>query len=203
MQVVRHCSSLCLDPAIVALSAERFHQSIAPLGEVDQRSVALALIGRGSSSTEATSAMLQFTEQRVQATPVGWYSTGFIHAQRPTVDEALDGLAATGLPWLVVQPHLLFEGELVEDLRREVEYRQSFSKSQRWLITGTLGAGICTAAETNSTPSDARLAAALCKLATIAYPSRLDDTSSNKCLRCGLQASWCAAAVANPQPQVN
>ena len=140
MQIHRQCSSLCLDPAIVNLSAERLHRAlelhagIRPDANLIAEGVALALVGRGSSSEQATAAMLQFAELRARATPVAWSSVGFIHAQRPTVDEALDGLAATGLPWLVVQPHLLFEGELVDELRREVAYRQSFSSSQKWIV---------------------------------------------------------------------
>jgi sirohydrochlorin ferrochelatase len=120
-----------------------------PLPSPDQ--IGLAMIGRGSNSDTATNAMLRFAELRTQMTPTAWSTTGFIHAQRPTVDEALDGLAATGLPYLVVQPHLLFEGELVEELRREIAYRQTFTNSQHWIIAETLGA-------------NAQLAEALCRL---------------------------------------
>ena len=116
---------------------------------------------------------------------------GFIHAQRPTVDEALDGLAATGLPWLVVQPHLLFEGELISDLRREVEYRQSFSTSQKWIITETLGAGIDHRDPINS---DNRLAVALCKLAL--HSTESDALSiGTECSRCNQAGQWCRVDV--------
>ncbi len=195
MRIRRQCSSLCLDPAIVNLSGERFHQALerhAGMGadvNLISRGVALALIGRGSSSDEATAAMLQFAELRVRATPVAWSSVGFIHAQRPTVDEALDGLAATGLPLLVVQPHLLFEGELIDELRREIEYRQSFSDSQKWIITDTLGAGIDFADSENS---DNRLAVALCKLAfqTSDFAS-LSSPVTGACSRCHQAKQWC------------
>ncbi len=200
----RQCSSLCLDPTIVALSAERFHCALSkssPLSQSpdasfltgskhlssdslrsDSQSIALALIGRGSSSDEATAAMLQFAELRTQATPVGWSSVGFIHAQRPSVDEALDGLSATGLPLLVVQPHLLFEGELMNELRSEVTYRQSFSPSQKWIITETLGASVQS--------GDARLAAALCQLA-LRTPAANEAASDAVCSRCHQAGNWC------------
>lgn len=204
MQVVRHCSSLCLDPTIVALSSERFYQALRtelhaePTATQLVEEVAFALIGRGSSSEDATSAMLQFAELRSQATRCNWSSVGFIHAQRPTVDEALDGLAATGLPLLVVQPHLLFEGELVEELRQEVEYRQSFSTSQKWIVANTLGAGV--------ERGDSRLAAALCKLAIAsASPTAfVSDSSNASCSRCHQAVQWCRvrrpnAAVLSPR----
>ncbi len=187
MVVERHCSSLCLDSSIIALSAERFRQALLtqsdlkPDADSVESEVALALIGRGSSSEDATAAMLQFAELRSRVTACNWSSVGFIHAQRPTVDEALDGLAATGLPWLVVQPHLLFEGELVEELRREIEYRQSFSTSQKWILAETLGAGVQN--------GDKRLATALCKLAL--HTPRATSSPDSVCPRCNLAARWC------------
>lgn len=197
MKVMRQCSSLCLDPTIVSLSAERFFEALQHHTKLTQSSnlidegVALAMIGRGSNSEAATSAMLQFAELRTQATPVNWSSVGFIHAQRPTVDEALDGLAATGLPWLVVQPHLLFEGELIDELRREIAYRQSFSDSQQWIITETLGSGID---PRNLENSDYRLADALCKLA---LQSTAIDRSHNEaeCSRCHQTNQWCRLEI--------
>ncbi len=189
ISLLRNCSSLCLDPTILALSAERFQQALLKHGglgvEPAIEGVALALIGRGSSSDDATAAMLQFAELRTRATPVRWSSVGFIHAQRPTVNEVLDALAATGLPWLVVQPHLLFEGELIEELRREVEYRQSLSASQKWIITETLG----------STSLDQRLAAALSRLALQSTVRVAVDPES--CARCQSPNHWCRVARAS------
>ena len=186
INLLRNCSSLCLDPTILALSAERFQQALLKHGglgiEPAIEGVALALIGRGSRSDDATTAMLQFAELRTRATPVRWSSVGFIHAQRPTVNEVLDALAATGLPWLVVQPHLLFEGDLIEELRREVEYRQSLSASQKWIITETLG----------STSLDQRLAAALSRLALQSTAPENDDGES--CARCQSPSHWCRVA---------
>ena len=213
IRILRQCSSLCLDPTIVALSAERFQRALAGSPQLSQHQnsqhllayhqnsqpgntylqaatnlvsegVALALIGRGSSSEAATAAMLQFAELRTRATPVSWSSVGFIHAQRPSVDEALDGLSATGLPWLVVQPHLLFEGELMNDLRSEVAYRQSFSPLQKWIITETLGASVQS--------GDTRLAAALCHLA-LRTPAPDELASDAVCSRCHQAGNWCRA----------
>jgi sirohydrochlorin cobaltochelatase len=183
--ILHQCSSLCLDPSMVSLSAERFHHALAEHAGLGRDSnltaegVGLAMIGRGSSSEAATAAMVQFAMQRTKATPVSWSSVGFIHAQRPTVDEALDGLADTGLPWLVVQPHLLFEGELIDDLRRQVEHRQSFSPSQTWIVTETLG----------STSLDQRLAATLSSLALRSISPLVGDSDS--CARCKNPNQFC------------
>lgn len=101
--------------------------------------VAMVMLGRGSSSPTATAEMRRFTELRMEMTRVAWGQTGFIHAQSPNVTEALDELAASELPVAVVQPHLLFEGELIDNLRKEVVERQKQQPDRRWIITETLG----------------------------------------------------------------
>jgi len=101
--------------------------------------VAMVMLGRGSSSPTATAEMRRFTELRMELTRVAWGQTGFIHAQSPNVTEALDALAASELPVAVVQPHLLFEGELIDNLRKEVAERQKQQPDRRWIITETLG----------------------------------------------------------------
>ncbi len=145
--------------AILQLSATRFRQAICrrtrDLVSADRKDevvvcsqectgdfcpqVGLAMIGRGSRSAQATQDMLQFAASRMKLTPVAWNGVGFIHAQSPSVPEVLDQLQASECPLLVVQPHLLFEGELVDELRGEVARRQAQDASRTWRITGTLG----------------------------------------------------------------
>lgn len=138
--------------AIVELSAIRFREAVCMLPSEVECSLCLSgcsgrwcsqagmlMVGRGSSSDEATQAMRQFTSARLHRTPMAWSQTAFIHGQSPTVDEGLDQLAQSGLPIAVVQPHLLFEGELIQTLRRQVAERADRHPNQRWVITSTLG----------------------------------------------------------------
>lgn len=146
------CPALESHPEILELSAERFQQAISKstgLGITPER-IGLAMIGRGSSSSSATESMHNFTAQRQRILPLGWSTTGFVHAQRPNVLETLDLLERSNHELLVVQPHLLFEGQLMEDLRAEVQLRQSKNSDQQWLITEPLGC-------------DIRVATALCQ----------------------------------------
>ncbi|MCA9134949.1 MAG: hypothetical protein KDA45_17390, partial [Planctomycetales bacterium] len=146
--------------AIVELSALRFRQALAGSGlaagseslasaepgsgryasePAAYEGVALAMIGRGSRSPSATRSMRQFSQRRRQITPVSWLDTGFITAQRPTVDEVLYNLSRSACATVVVQPHLLFEGELVVRLREQVAACQRLHPAQRWLVPETLG----------------------------------------------------------------
>lgn len=100
----------------------------------------LTMVGRGSRSGPATERMRRFTALRCELTPVAFSLTAFIHAQTPNVEAALDEMQLSNHEIKVVQPHLLFEGELVEQLRVQVAARQARDPSKRWIVTHVLGA---------------------------------------------------------------
>lgn len=144
-----------LSAQVLELSALRFRQAICHavspatcLASCENAlcpQIGLALIGRGSSSAEATEQMRQFARLRRKITPVAELVCGFVFAQLPSVEQSLQRMAASPCGIIVVQPHLLFEGELVEQLRRQVaEYGQR-NPQQRWVITHTLGTDIALA----------------------------------------------------------
>jgi sirohydrochlorin cobaltochelatase len=142
--------------AVLALSAMKFRKAVC--GQVDDPAVcssriacgecqvdycgqaALTMIGRGSSSVHATRQMRAFTGARMRYTPVPWAQTAFIHGQFPDVNAALDAMQSSPYRLKVVQPHLLFEGLLIEQLRESVAERQRMDPENRWIITEVLGA---------------------------------------------------------------
>ncbi len=77
--------------------------------------------------------MRRFTELRVAAGKrvLHWYETGFFAGGAPTVDQLLAEAQQSGCTQIVVQPHLLFEGELVLQLRRKVSELSSDSNRIR------------------------------------------------------------------------
>jgi sirohydrochlorin cobaltochelatase len=104
--------------------------------------VGLAMVGRGTSDLVARGHMLELTRLRFEASPVpiSWVQTGFFAGGSPTVEELLKEAEASDCETIVVQPHLLFEGQLSVQLREMVdEYRRAGSK-KRWLVAPTLGA---------------------------------------------------------------
>lgn len=102
--------------------------------------VALAMVGRGTSDREALDKMRLLTRLRTEGTPVAWSETGFFAGGKPDVDELLDQAAESGCDTVVVQPHLLFEGELMDQLRAKVRARRKSNPTQSWWITRSLGA---------------------------------------------------------------
>ncbi|MCY2975375.1 MAG: sirohydrochlorin chelatase [Planctomycetota bacterium] len=121
-------------------------QSVKPVvgcleNQQDSR-VGLAMVGRGTSDLVARGHMLELTRLRVEASPlpISWVETGFFAGGSPTVEELLKEAEASDSDCIVVQPHLLFEGQLSVQLRAMVDtYRLAGSK-KRWLVAPTLGA---------------------------------------------------------------
>jgi sirohydrochlorin cobaltochelatase len=100
----------------------------------------LAMVGRGTSDQAALDHMRSLTDLRTRQDGIECSETGFFAGGQPNIDSLLDIAATWPCDSVVVQPHLLFEGELIDQLRNKVlELRQS-SRERNWLIARTLGA---------------------------------------------------------------
>ena len=145
IQVLHQTAPLEHQHAVVKLSAERFTEAInaAGCGDAPADQIALALIARGSSSDSAANAMLEFARLRVNITPVNEHRVGYVAVRQPDVLKTLDWLAGTSAQVLVVQPHLLFEGEVFHSLEDEVDQRRkrdqlatahNSTRQRRWVV---------------------------------------------------------------------
>ena len=102
--------------------------------------VGLAMVGRGTSDQQALAQMRQFTELKVAQLTVVRYQTGFLAGRIPNVDGLLEQASVWECDTILIQPHLLFEGELIEQLRNKVLQCQLRFPDKQWLISRTLGA---------------------------------------------------------------
>jgi len=141
IEVIGQTAPLEHQSAVVELSAERFSQGLERAGcaATSPDRIALGLIARGSSSASAAAAMDEFARLRNVLLPVGAYRVGYAAVRRPTIAETLDWLASTDAQVLVVQPHLLFEGEVFHALCSAVEERRA-RDARRWVVCRPLGA---------------------------------------------------------------
>ena len=105
-----------------------------------QRRMGLAMVGRGTSDPVARGHMLELTRLRVESTPVSWHQTGFFAGGDIDVDQLLEEAALADCDVVVVQPHLLFEGELMNKLRTKVQALRSRFPGKTWWLAGCLGA---------------------------------------------------------------
>ena len=141
-------------PLVVELSALRYAEALAGRPPVEAAETLLLLIGRGSTDPEAIAEMEQFgacrraaAYQAVGQPPLGRVEICYAALARPTLAEGLATAATAGARRVVVQPHLLFEGKLISDIRRQVAAVAEQAVAQpatavaktEWLLTECLG----------------------------------------------------------------
>ena len=102
--------------------------------------VGLAMVGRGTSDLIALDHMRRLTELHVDGLSITDYETGFFAGGTPSVDALFSQAARWDCDTVIVQPHLLFEGELVEQLRMKLLACQKSQPERLWLIARPLGA---------------------------------------------------------------
>ena len=147
IEVIQQTEPLEIQPTVLELSAQRFRQALdarqseIPLGDYQPSEFSLAMIARGSSSPTAAAAMERFAQQRIALTPVAAHQVGYVAVREPNVVQTLDWLESTSSKVLVVQPHLLFEGEVYHSLKAAVEERQA-RDGRQWIVCQPLGAAV-------------------------------------------------------------
>lgn len=155
----RQASHLGLHEELIALSANCFRRSVRiwPANEAKARKTAgdssfgarfesqtagrtmLVLVGRGSLDDEALAEMRQFTGRRLVETPVSDSRTCFLAMAKPSLSETLAEVGRLAWDDVVVQPHLLFAGELLVRARNEVERAANEFPATRWWWADHLG----------------------------------------------------------------
>jgi|688.fasta_scaffold01362_23 sirohydrochlorin ferrochelatase len=146
IQCFGQTDSLECSPEVVDLSAVRFRQAVCGSNCHSECSglvcpdIAWINVGRGSSSPSAAQQMRELTDLRVARTPVRHASPAFVFGQSPSVPEAFDWASRLNIRQVVVQPHLLFSGLVLDQLKQQVNQCQLQNVHQKWTITETLGA---------------------------------------------------------------
>jgi len=99
----------------------------------------LLLVGRGSKDKDATAEMVRFAELRSVASVFHQTRVAFLALARPSLDELLEEIPALTVQRVVVQPHLLFHGELLTVLQQRIEQLAGRLNDQQWVVTPHLG----------------------------------------------------------------
>lgn len=136
---VVHAAHLGCHPAIVQLSTRRFRQAAEGASPIAAGEAALVLVGRGSRDQEATAEMHRFAELRHASLPAPQIHTAFLAMADPLLEPTLRRIAAQAPRRIVVQPHLLFAGELLARVRSLVDALAAEYPSTDWLIAAHLG----------------------------------------------------------------
>jgi len=164
--ILGQTSSLGTAERVIALSNHRFAE-VTRLGQIhgcplghcsrvecnsgcsilgkDPGRIGLAMVGRGTSDIDALNHMRRLTDCCALSRSLQWSQTGFFAGGVPHVDELLEQAGCASGPegpcdTVVIQPHLLFEGELMDQLRIKLRACEEKYPDRRWVLARTLGA---------------------------------------------------------------
>lgn len=126
-------------PRLLELSARRYDESLEGGAPVDIDNTLALLVGRGSLEASATAEMQRFARLRAELRPAGRYEVAFLAMAEPNVDAALEAAGQAGLRRVVVQPHLLFAGDLSRRLADRVEAARRDHPAIDWRLAAVLG----------------------------------------------------------------
>jgi sirohydrochlorin ferrochelatase len=131
-----------LDERISALSRRRFVEALSGRPHVATDKTYWLLVGRGSSDTEATAEFGRFAQQQARRVEIAQFSWSFVAAARPTLEAGLElaaDSAAQGLKRIVVQPHLLFHGAVLDKVSAAVARWRTKCPNLDWVPCAHLG----------------------------------------------------------------
>ncbi len=128
-------------PLVLALSQRRLHEARRvgmASSETNPGNRLLLLVGRGSSDAAATARLRDFAAQRAVAARVQAVLSCFVHGQVPSLAEGLRLASASSAQTILVQPHLLFQGLVYQEIEAAVQ-KIALSSGKEWRLAAPLG----------------------------------------------------------------
>jgi sirohydrochlorin cobaltochelatase len=136
---VRHAPPLGCHPCLLELSELRFREAIAAAKSVPDTETLLLMVGRGSRDAGANSEMARFSRLRWEQRRVGGEATCYTDMTWPSLPEGLAVAASLRFPRIVVQPHLLFRGELLCRVEEATASAAARHVDKEWILASHLG----------------------------------------------------------------
>ncbi|MGC3969169.1 MAG: sirohydrochlorin chelatase [Pirellulales bacterium] len=126
-------------PEMQALSQRRHDEALAQHPFAAEETM-LVMVGRGSTDADANEEMRLFAKLRASANRRVLTSLAFVAMAQPALEPILESVAQFGRRVVVVQPHLLFAGELLERIGQTVAAVGKRHSAIRWSVARHLGA---------------------------------------------------------------
>lgn len=135
LRVAGQAEVLGLHPLLVELSLRRFREN----GETDTPNPAFVLVGRGGSDFEAQRATAGFVEACRQSAGLSDASHCFMAVAKPGIFQHLAEFGRLGKRSVVVVPHLLFHGDLMQKCEQIVAEMGVRYPQTKWRLADRLG----------------------------------------------------------------
>ena len=142
MVEIRQMPPLGCDPAMVRLSVNRYQSALDAARVPDTKSsrrTRLLFVARGTQDPQARNESLEYARLVNASAKPDDYSTCFLARAKPTFDDETAATAASSFERVVVLPHLLFSGKLLERVREKVAEQEEGGLRQQWLLADHLG----------------------------------------------------------------
>lgn len=133
----------------------------------------LILVGRGSRDVAATEKMQEFANLLAERTNPSAVRVGFLAMAEPRIRDVLSQAAQEEWDTIVVQPHLLFQGELLEELKRLVIEIANRHPQTQWRLAAHLASNIG-----SGSPAEQLLVTAVSQLIEVAIPPPIEIPAS-------------------------
>jgi sirohydrochlorin cobaltochelatase len=142
MVEIRQMPPLGCDPSLVRLSVQRYQSALdaalVPATKSPPRT-RLLFVARGAQDPRARDEAIEYGRLVTASAKPDDHSTCFLAMAKPTFDEETAATAASSLERVVVVPHLLFSGKLLERVREKVAEQEESGPRQQWLLADHLG----------------------------------------------------------------
>jgi sirohydrochlorin cobaltochelatase len=125
-------------PHMLELARQRLFESIQGCGTVPAEKTLLVAVGRGSSDSVATAQMRDFGQRLADEAGLPRVQVAFLAVAKPLVTEVLPAVPDAGTSLVIVHPHLLFRGELLDDLTGQVVQMAAGRPRQKWMMSRVL-----------------------------------------------------------------
>ena len=122
-------------PKIVEVSLRRFFAARDELGGCDT----LVLVGRGSEDESAIAEMAQFARLHAQRSRPSAMEIAFVAMASPRLDDVLANVGDSRGERIIVQPHLLFHGEILDHVHQSVRQACRRYPNKQWRCAEHLG----------------------------------------------------------------
>ncbi|MEX2139835.1 MAG: sirohydrochlorin chelatase [Pirellulales bacterium] len=128
-----------LDEHLLSLSERRYREAIAGRSAIEGLETYWLLVGRGSSDPTTTEDLARFGAERARRSSLTRFGHCFVAAARPTLADGLSAAASSEAKRIVVQPHLLFRGAVLDEVAAAVNRWGPRRPDIDWVMTAHLG----------------------------------------------------------------
>jgi sirohydrochlorin ferrochelatase len=126
-------------PKVAELSALRFNEAIAGRAEIPAAETLVVIAAHGSPEPEAFEELENFAVARQKLTPVAQVVPCFSQMGVPLLGDVLPMVVKSGIRQIVVQPHFLLKGRLIETIAATTAAVAVQHPDIEWIVAGPLG----------------------------------------------------------------